>query len=366
MPTSLDWRGLFQLSFNFFLMKQASFLLMNDIHVSKDNISEFQDNWNEALEICKSQKIKEIIVGGDMFQSRSSQTLDVLLAVKHALIQTRYAGVRVTIAEGNHDLVNQESCDGYNQVFSEYDMVDVISDYAIIEVSDDIDLFVMSYFPENGSFVERYNDMVKTDLMLNKKNILYLHEGIRGGLSTPSDDELPATMFKQFDCVLVGHYHNRKKIPGTNIEYIGSSRQHNFGEDEEKGYTILYNDGSYQFVRNNVNTRYKVIDVMNISQLNENVLKYITELKNSGKYKIKLRIQCKSSEASMVDKQKLVELGVTKIEFVTEDVKAVATASQGLEKKFDKNGIKEEYSSFCADHGVSNVEIGLYYLGKIK
>ena len=32
--------------------KIPSALLLNDIHVSKDNIPEFQKNWDEALYIC--------------------------------------------------------------------------------------------------------------------------------------------------------------------------------------------------------------------------------------------------------------------------------------------------------------------------
>ena len=53
-------------------------LLINDIHVSKDNIPEFQKNWDEALAICNEQEIPEIIVGGDLWQSRSAQTLERL------------------------------------------------------------------------------------------------------------------------------------------------------------------------------------------------------------------------------------------------------------------------------------------------
>ena len=43
-------------------------------------------------------------------------------------------------------------------------------------------------------------------------NILYIHEGINGALVTPSKKELPTKIFKDFDKVLVGHYHNRTKI----------------------------------------------------------------------------------------------------------------------------------------------------------
>ena len=347
-------------------MKESKFLLLNDIHVSKDNIPEFYDNWGEAIEICKERGIEDIIVGGDMFQSRSSQTLDVLLAVQNALQTARTNHIFVTLAEGNHDLVDQEALRGYNSIFNDYPDVEVVDDYFVYSVSDNVDLFVMSYFPENGSFIERYNEMVSKDMREHNTNILYIHEGIKGGLATPSDDELPASIFEPFDSVLVGHYHDRKHIPGTNIQYIGASRQHNFGEDEEKGYTILYSDGSTEFVKNKVNTRYRVIDIESLEDINDDFYAMMQQLRSSGKYKFKLRVHCLSSEASSIDKQKLIDAGASKVELVTEQAKIKLTESQSIEKKFDKQGIKEEYSSFCAERNIQNVEMGLSYLDKIK
>lgn len=54
-------------------------LLLNDIHISKDNIPAFQANWQEAMGICRERDIREVVVGGDLFFSRAAQTLDVLL-----------------------------------------------------------------------------------------------------------------------------------------------------------------------------------------------------------------------------------------------------------------------------------------------
>lgn len=334
-------------------------LLLNDIHISKDNIPEFQKNWNEAITICKEKGISDMIIGGDLWLSRSAQTLSVLMAVRQAIIKATNEGLSLTIAEGNHCKVDQESVLGYSHIFSEYPNVYVVDEYSIIDISDDAVLYVMSYFPENGSFTERLNKMLATDVDKDKYNVLYIHEGIRGGLATPSDDELPASLFSSFDAVLVGHYHNRNKIAGTKIEYIGSSRQHNFGEDEEKGYTLLYDDGSYEFVKNKVNIRYKVID-LNLDDIQGNL-----NLQCDG-YKVKARIRCNSTQTSAIDKQKLIEMGCTKVEIVTEDQEATVSASHTLEHKFDKNGIKSEYTSFCADKGIGNVEMGLHYLDKIN
>lgn len=346
-------------------MKNPKALLLNDIHVSKDTIDEFRKNWNEALEICDENGIKHIIIGGDLWQTRSSQTLDTLLAVRDAILQAHHNGIKlITIAEGNHCKVDQESVFGYSHLFSHYQMVDVVDVYNSYRLGDTAMIYVMSYFPENGSFKDKLSDIVR-ELSKDMSNILYIHEGISGALSVPNEHELPANLFKDFDKVLVGHYHDRCVIKGTNIEYIGASRQHNFGEDEEKGYTILYDDGSVKFIKNKVNIRYKVIDV-DAKEVDSELLKDIEDVKAGGKYKIKLKISCDSTEVSTIDKQRLMDSGVSKVEIIQEETDSVKMAAHALEQKFDKSGIKKEYVDFCSSKGVGNVEFGLKYLDKIN
>lgn len=353
--------------FNFKAMSKERIpcaLLINDIHISKDNIPEFQKNWDEALEICKKQGIQDLIIGGDLLQSRSSyQTLEVLLAVRQAFIKATLAGLELTIAEGNHDLVDQEAMLGYCHIFSEYPHIHVVDDYTVLDMSDDVVLYVMSYFPEKGSFIDRLKGILNNDFDADKYNVLYIHEGINGGLAAPSEDELPTKIFKDFDATLVGHYHNRCKIKGTNIEYIGASRQHNFGEDEEKGYTILYDDGSYEFIKNQVNIRYKVID-LSLQDVDSNFLDKLNDIKADGKYKVKTRINCSETDVQNIDKQKLLEAGAAKVEIVTEKVVVKSIDAQSLDKKFDKTGIKQEYESFCSEKVIDS-SMGLQYLDKI-
>lgn len=342
-------------------------LLINDIHISKDNIPEFQKNWDEAVQICVDRKIPEIIIGGDLWLSRSAQTLSVLMAARNAILKAtcrQNANLRIMIACGNHDKVDQEAFESYNHLFHKYDGVHVIDDYVIYDISDTVTLYVMSYFPENGSFVQRFEDMAQ-DLDKSKFNVLYIHEGIRGGLAQASDDELPASIFSEFDSVLVGHYHDRKQIPDTNILYIGSSRQHNYGENEEKGYTVLYDDGSHEFIKNQVNIRYKTIDVTPSSMTSDKFLDELSSYKDKN-YRIRLRIQCKANEASTIDRQKLLDAGASRIEIVTEESSVKLTKSQSISTKFDKSGIKEEYRSFCHDKEIDNIDMGLQYLDKIR
>lgn len=340
-------------------------LLMNDIHVSKDNIPEFQKNWNEALSICAKMGINDIVIGGDLWQSRSAQSLDTLLAVRDAIIKAQAARVHLTIAEGNHDLVDQEALAGYSHIFTGYDEVDVVDDYAIIDFTKDLSLYIMSYFPENGSYMERLKGIVSSgDFDNNRTNILYTHQGIRGGLAQPSEDELPTSIFKDFDAVLVGHYHDRKVISGTKIEYIGSSRQHTFGEDEEKGYTVLYDDGSYEFIKNEVNIRFKNMEI-EYPKLDSDFITGLEKVKKDSRYKVKVKVKCYSEEASSIDKQQLIDAGATKVEIITEQTEVVEVESHSLDQKFDKSGIKQEYTKFCSEKEIDNA-MGIQYLDKLK
>lgn len=344
------------------IMRHPIALLMNDLHISKDNISEFRANWKEALEICKKNQIYDIVIGGDVFTARAAQTLSVLLTVQQCYLDATNMGVRLTIAEGNHDKVNQELVDGYNHLYSTYKNIDVVDRYVAIQWEDcDITLVVMSYFPELGGFKEHLDMAIHKLETLGVRlgqAILYIHEEIVGSISGMElPNECPQEWFTGFKSVLVGHIHNRIAIKGTNIEYIGSSRQNTFGEDEEKGYTILFDDGSYEFVKNEVNTRFKTIEI-GYEDIN------VIEPCDDKRYKVRVKIHCTDAQAKLVDRQSLLKI-VNKVELVTEKTKAVKVNESDISVKFDRAGIKKEYVDYCNEKSIDS-ELGMSYLNKIN
>lgn len=344
-------------------MKEPIALLVNDIHVSKDNIPEFNNNWNEMLSICQRERIEDVVVGGDMFTSRASQTLSTLQAVKANLDKTSALGIFTTIAEGNHDKIVFELSYGYNHLWCGMKNVEIIDFYKVmIWDGCDFALLVLSYFPENGPFLDILNQAVES-ILKNEANtirsktdiILYIHEGIHGALGDfEIEMELPQEPLLGFRAVLCGHYHNRCRIKGTNIEYIGSSRQHNFGEDEEKGYTILYSDGTYEFVKNEVNLRYRTV-VVNADDINA------LRLDHDPRYKNKVKIKCTEQQAKTLDKQKFMDLGFDKVEVVADGIVPEAVAASAIQEKYDANGIKKEYQNYCDENSIDST-LGLKYL----
>ena len=129
-----------------------------------------------------------------------------------------------------------------------------------------------------------------------------------------------------------------------------------------KVYISISFDG--EFIENKANTRYKVIDIP-VSEINGDLLDELSELKESGNYKVKARISCDTTEASSIDKQKLIEAGATKVEIITERIEIASVESHSLDQKFDKDGIKKEYVGFCNGKEISS-EMGLQYLDKIN
>ena len=342
-------------------------LLLNDIHISKDNIPAFKANWQEAIDICRKMDVKEIAIGGDLFFSRAAQTLDVLLAVHDALLIAAEHGIHVTIAEGNHDKVNQENERGYCHVFDQHSNVLVCDEYVSLPLGDDCRfvLHMMGYFPEDGSFCTRLDRLKEEALDPKRLNFLYIHEGINGALAQPNDKELPAKIFEDFDKVFVGHYHNRTIIDKTRIEYIGSSRQHNFGEDEDKGYTVIYTDGSHEFIKNQANTRYRVIDVA-AERAGLHLMDELREIDADGRYKVKVRVHAPQAAMKSVDKSALLDAGATKVELIADDEEMLEASSSSLFEKFDSHRIRETYEEFCREKQIDDVAIGLEYLSKIE
>lgn len=342
-------------------------LLLNDIHVSKDNIPAFKANWQEALDVCRKMGVYEIAVGGDLFFSRAAQTLDVLLAVHDALLTAAEHGIHITLAEGNHDKVNQKAERGYCHVFDQHPNVLVCDEFVSLPVGKDCRfvLHMMGYFPEDGSFTSRLDRLKDTALDPRRLNFLYIHEGINGALSQPSEKELPTGIFAGFDKVFVGHYHNRTIIPKTCIEYIGSSRQHNFGEDEEKGYTLIYSDGSHVFIKNRANIRYRVMDVT-AERAGLHLMDELREIEADGRYRVKVRVHAPQAAMKTVDKAALLEAGATRVELVPDEELSPEAASSSLFEKFDSHRIRETYEEFCHEKQIDEVELGLEYLSKIE
>jgi DNA repair exonuclease SbcCD nuclease subunit len=110
-----------------------------------------------------------------------------------------------------------------------------------------------------------------------------------------------------FYMVLLGHYHNKQKI-GKNVHHIPSIIQHNFGENNEKGFTILYEDGTMELVKSTF-PEYKKVDI-NLNETSHNELKELVENYKDTVDNVKFVITGSKSEIQALDTSEMQSVGI--------------------------------------------------------
>ena len=97
--------------------------------------------------------------------------------------------------------------------------------------------------------------------------------------NTSEKSSINKELLSKFTKTYLGHYHNHHEIT-KDIIHLPSLRQSNFGEDDNKGFSILYKDLSYEIV-NGEFKKYKKI-VLNVDETTQaDISKLINKYSNS-------------------------------------------------------------------------------------
>jgi len=232
-------------------MKKVIAVISTDQHLDLDNISTWISCMKEGDELAIKHNVPLFLLG-DLFESRKGQTQELLNVVHDYLKESK---VQKYCIPGNHDKQTYDSKDSYLDAFTFHPNFHLIRDYDVDSFFSSFNLeqcqlHFIPYFLE-GPLYLNYLDIAKNSLRENKINILLTHISING--SKNNDGELivgglSAELFECFDYTYVGHYHNKGKIT-PKIEYIGSLFQQNFSEDTNKGFTLLYDDGTISQIK---------------------------------------------------------------------------------------------------------------------
>lgn len=249
-------------------------IAITDTHFSKENLEEVINIFEQCKGLALRCKVKHVFHLGDIFTNRVGQSLQTLLAFKTVLESYEAAGLILVGIPGNHDKTDLDSDDSYLDIFDG-------GAFALLKRKSTLQLPNIDFH-----FLPYYHKIYSQELNAirilddDKINILCTHQAINGVKNNDgtevTDCESPEE-FSKFDKVLVGHYHNASKI-GNNIHYIGSSHQSNFGETiSDKGFTIIYNDGSLAKYKSKFKKYIKIkLDVNDIDSI-ESALKLVDD-----------------------------------------------------------------------------------------
>jgi DNA repair exonuclease SbcCD nuclease subunit len=231
-------------------------VLISDIHYNLTTLPLADAAMRQAIAKANSLQVP-LIVAGDLHDSKANMRAECV----NAMIETfgKFArGVQVIIMRGNHDQINEKSVDHTLNFLKPYQLV----------------LDNNQYIKDIGYLIPYYHDVDELRLYLKTippKSTLIMHQGI---ISSNSGDYIQDKSAITKDDVagfrvISGHYHQRQTIDlpgGGKWDYIGNPYTLNYGEanDPPKGFQILMDDGSLEFVPTNLRKHVILnVDILN-------------------------------------------------------------------------------------------------------
>lgn len=218
-------------------------VLITDTHKKQNNLELVKSVFKQCRDFCLDNDVKNVFHLGDWFTERSKQSLECLLSTDECIKMFTDHGIKLYAIQGNHDKTDQTSELGYVSLYNSVGNKNftLVEDHGIVELCG-LSIHLLPYFKEH-QYLQNLLGLIESDDSSGKK-ILLTHQsinGVRNNDGTLVNGDLSLDIFKQYNKVFVGHYHDEQKY--NNIHYIGSAYQANFGESyEDKGFTVLYDD----------------------------------------------------------------------------------------------------------------------------
>lgn len=234
-------------------MKKPKAILISDIHYNLKTMHVADEAVRRAIVLSNNFKVP-LIVCGDTHDSKANIRAECM----NAMIETfALADMQPWVLVGNHDKVNEKS---QEHALNFFGGIAVIVDQP-------------KYYSDLGiNFIPYQHDPKFFKKCLIKDAINIVHQGLSGSNSGEYIQDKSAVLIKDVagHRIISGHYHTRQtiKLPKSGQwDYVGNPYTLTFAEanDPAKGFQILYDDGSLEFVSTNLRRHV----ILNVEQSND-------------------------------------------------------------------------------------------------
>ena len=340
-------------------------IIFTDIHLKESNCQEIKNLLvNQGIKICKDNKIKQCFCLGDVFDSRISQKQIILSTWDNILDAYDKAGIELICIRGNHDSSDYTSSDSFLKPFKHYPNFRLIDDIDIVRIRKFL-FGCIAYYDED-IWIERFDELVECiqdEKKGDDKLVCLGHIAITGSrnLGHVTENKLNLKMFKKFDMTFQGHFHDYQEVSETFV-HLGSLTQNNFGEDENKGFWVLYDDLTYDLIPSEGKKFRKITIDLNSTTLKQ-VDKIVKMFKDENPGNL-LRVEFKGNkdELSSIDKKTYQELGID-VKTKLDEVEIIDVETSEEVKALSSNDIVKRFKTFC-DENDYNYNEGVEILEK--
>lgn len=235
-------------------MSKPIAVLISDIHYNLNTLSLADAAMRQA--IAKSNKLQiPLVVAGDLHDSKANLRAECI----NTMIETfKLCKQRCYVMIGNHDKINEKS-ETHALNFLGPEATNAANNPQYEKV---VLVNKRFYIPGLATLIPYQHDLNELRSQLKTAltdDTIIMHQGLAGTDSGEYIQDKTAITLNDVAGlrIISGHYHARQTIDltrGGKWDYIGNPYTLNFAEsnDPEKGFQILYNDGSLEFVPTNL------------------------------------------------------------------------------------------------------------------
>lgn len=334
-------------------------VISNDWHLNKNNIDQIIDLVSQQCELAAELKVDNLICLGDVFDSRNAQPIEVLDTFLELLDLIGDYGLTLYAIPGNHDKVNYSSKISYLRQYRDHKNFKLFDSPGKIKLPEyDLNLHFIPFFNEEV-WINHYNNYIEEN-SFKGTNILLTHIatiGSRNNDGSIVESNINGNLFLPFNKVLSGHYHNRQQI--GNFYHLPSIQQNNFGEDPDKGFTILNSDGTISLFKSKFKEFIKVTIDLETNSWEDVTLLTKTYKDNSNN----VRFEFKGPENLLksINKEEFTSIGIdvkTKIKEIDQDIEFAETEEV---VELNAASIYELFDKFCEQENIDKT-VGIKYL----
>jgi DNA repair exonuclease SbcCD nuclease subunit len=226
-------------------------VLIADVHYNLQTLPLADAAMRQAITKANNLSVP-LIIAGDIHDTKANMRAECI----NTMIETfKLANIKPYVLRGNHDSINEKTNNNALKFLKPYAKVIRTADYMPGGL---IKLISYQHNPE------KFKAAIK---VTPHNTIIIAHQGLTGTNSGEYIQDKSAVVPNDIAGyrVISGHYHTRQIIDlpnGGKWDYLGNPFTLNFAEanDLEKGYQILYNDGSLEFVPTNLR-KHVVIEI---------------------------------------------------------------------------------------------------------
>lgn len=228
-------------------------ILISDVHYNINTLTLADAAMRQAIDKANDLQIP-LIVAGDLHDTKANLRGECV----NAMIQTfKLCKVKPYILRGNHDQINEKSQEHSLNFLAPYASI-VTEMQRILSPLNSVVALPYQHSPE--LFKEKLSLLLPYQKLICHQGVNKANSGeyVQDKSAITTDDVVGRR-------VISGHYHTRQTIDlpdGGKWDYIGNPYSLNFAEanDPPKGFQILYDDGSLEFVPTNLR-KHVVIEV---------------------------------------------------------------------------------------------------------